>query len=111
MTAELQVLIFINQGKREQVTYSQKRVQVFEDDLTATTPIPVKLGRFANPLHLYAVEYSRKTRYLFFKLTNVIIFVQIYAHFEIDVCNRFQQSWDRFMFPDVLHHLSFNNTQ
>ena len=42
-----------------------------------------------------------------FKLINLIVFVQRYFHFELDVCNMFQKSWDRGMFTTVLHHFPF----
>ena len=59
------------------------------------TPIPMKLG--CNDLqilsNLNSVEYATKT-YSMFKLINFIVFVQIHFHFELDVCNTFQNSWD-----------------
>ena len=44
--------------------------------------------------NLDSVEYTTKTKYLLFKLINFIVFVQIYSHFELDVCNTFQNTWD-----------------
>ena len=43
--------------------------------------------------NLNSVEYATKT-YSMFKLINFIVFVQIHFHFELDVCNTFQNSWD-----------------
>jgi hypothetical protein len=34
--------------------------------------------------NLYSIEYTRKTRYLMFKLINFVVFLQIFTDFEFD---------------------------
>lgn len=42
--------------------------------------------------NLYSTEYTAKIRYLMYKLLNFTVFLQIFTHFEFDVCNTFQNS-------------------
>ena len=45
------------------------------------------------------------TRYLMFKLTNFIVFLQFVTHYELDACKTFQKNWDWGMFTTVLQDL------
>lgn len=42
--------------------------------------------------NLYSVDNTTKTGHSLFKLINFIVFVQIFAHFEMGACNPFQKS-------------------